>query len=683
MAHRSEFVSVSVFVARALGLPRRDSSRRLSEDWNQLHGHASRRVSTRQAKGPRHKGASTFSLRGAILLALIPMFAAAQPLRWYQARPVSPVSLQNSGRIDSLMRAGQIYLSLPDAIALALENNLDIELQRTLPRIAGTDVLRASGGGQLRGLNLLINQPPPGIGGPNGPLLTNLTSGSTPSPVVNTNFSDLALISQQQNNLSIADATPLSSGSPIPQFDPSLSGALNWLHESTPQSSTVLTGGSNWFVSNNTNGSIGLLQGFSPGTQLSLNFDNTRFTSNATRYTFNPTLSSNVGFTITQPLLRGFGIDLNRRFIRIAKNSQQVADQVFRQQVIDTIAGVSRLYTDLVSLNEDVKVKQESLRLAQRLYDDNKDKVDQGTLAPIEVTRAQAQVAASRQALIQAEGLVRQQELIVMTAITRRGLANPAVSEAHIVPTDSVTVPEKEPVEPVQDLYAEALKNRPDLAQAGLQITNSEISLKGSLNALRPQIDLVGTMQNGGFSGDPNALGGLTPANTPGAGGYGTALGQIFRRDFPTYGIGLQVTLPLRNRVAQADAVRDQLQLRQAQIRRQQLEDQTRLEVADAQVALQQARAAYEAAVQSRVLQEQSVDVEQQKFSVGLSTNLQVIQFQSFLAQARSTEVAAKGAYAKAKLALERATGRILETNHVSIDEAYQGRVSRPAAQVP
>ena len=617
------------------------------------------------------------------LLALIPAFAVAQPLRWYEARPVTPVSFQNSGRLDSLMRAGQVYLSLPDAIALALENNLDIELQRMLPRIAGTDVLRASGGGQLRGLSLLINQPPPGIGGPSGPLLTNLTTGSTPSPLVNTNFSDLALISEQQNNLSVAGATPLSTGPPIPQFDPSISGLLNWLHQSTPEYSTVLTGGSNWLVTGNTNGNVGFQQGFSPGTQLSVNFDNTRFTNNTTRYSFDPTLNSSLGFTITQPLLRGFGNDLNRRFIRIAKNSQKIADLVFRQQVIDTVAGIARLYADLVSLNEDVKVKRETLRLSQRLYDDNKDKVDQGTLAPIEVTRAQAQVAASRQALISAEGLVRQQELIVLTALTRRGLTNSAVSEAHIVPTDSVTVPEKEAVEPVQDLFTDALKNRPDLAQAGIQIENSQISLKGSLNALRPQVDLVGTMQNGGLSGNPNLLSGATLANTPGAGGYGTALGQIFRRDFPTYGVGVQVTLPLRNRVAQADAVRDELQLRQSQVRRQQLEDQVRLEVADAQVSLQQARAAYEAAVQSRLLQEQSVEVEQQKFDVGLSTNFLVIQYQTYLAQARSTEVAAKGAYAKARIALERATGRILDTNHVSIDEAYQGRISRPPAQIP
>jgi outer membrane protein TolC len=616
------------------------------------------------------------------LLVLIPLFAAAQSAHWfsrpYEARPIPPVSFQNSGRLASLMRAGRLYLSLADAIALVLENNLDIELQRFLPDMARTDVLRTKGGGLPRGLSLLINEPPPGIGGPNGPLLTNLTSGSTPSPLVNTNFSDLALISQQQNNLAVIGVIPLSIGPPVPQYDPVISGLLNWTHETTPQFSTVLAG-SNFLVTNTTNGNINLVQGFSPGTQIGLSFDNSRFTSNSNRYTFNPTLTSSLGLTITQPLVRGFGIELNRRFIRISNNSRKIADLVFRQQVIDTVAGITRLYIDLVSLNEDVKVKQELVVLAQRLFEDNKDKVDQGILAPIEMTRAQAQVAASRQALILAQGLVRQQELIVMTALTRRGLANSAIGEARIVTTDSVAPPDQKVAEPMQELVAEALRNRPDLAQAGVQIENSQISLKGSLNALRPEIDLVGTLQNSGLSGDPNPLAGTTG----GGGGYGDTLGQIARRNYPTYGVGVQVSIPLRNRVAQADAARDGLELRQAQVRRQQLEDQVRLEVADAMVSLEAARAAYEAAGQSRILQEQSVDVEQQKFSVGLSTNLLVIQFQSFLAQARSTEVAAKGAYAKARNALERATGRILDTYHVSIDEAYQGRISRPPARIP
>jgi outer membrane protein len=602
----------------------------------------------------------------------------------YQARPVQPETFQNSPRVFELMRAGELYLSLADAIALALENNLDIEIERYLPRIAGTDITRSEGGGLPRGLSLLVDELPPGIGGPSGPLLTTLTASSTPAPALNSNFSDVALITEQQNDLSVTGATPLSGGSAIPQYDPWLSGLLTWGHQSTPEYNPLITGASNWLVSNNFNGNLGYTQGFSPGTQLGVTFDNTQLTSNAARYTYNPILSSSLEFTITQPLLRGFGIGLNRRYIRIAKNDAKIADQVFRQQVIDTVAGIARLYTDLVSLNEDVKVKREALRLAQRLYEDNKNKVDQGEQAPIEVTRAQAQVASNQQALISAEGLVEQQELIVKTAITRGGLANPAIRSAHIIATDTVTVPNTESVRSVDDLIADALRNRPDLAQAGIQVENSRISLKGSLNALRPELDVVGTVQNGGLSGDTNAVGAaLTPGASLYPGGYGTALGQIFRNNFPTYSVGLQLTLPLRNRVAQADAVRDELQVRQTQARRQQFEDQVRLEVADAYVAMQQARAGYEAAIQSRVLQEQSVKVEQVTFDVGLATNYLVIQYQTYLAQAQSTEVAAKGAYAKALIALDRATAQTLEANQVSIEEAQQGRISRPAAQIP
>jgi len=623
----------------------------------------------------------------AVLLLAIPVLGEAQIgfvknafVRPYEAKPVPPVNLQNSKRIFDLVRAGQLYLSLADAIALALENNLDIEEERYLPRIAQTDIGRAKGGGLLRGLSLLVNELPPGIGGPSGPLLTSLTASSTPAPAVNSNLSDVALITEQQNDLSVTGATPLSTGPAIPQYDPSLSGQFNWAHQSTPEFDPLTTGTSNWLVSNDLNGNVAWTQGFSPGTQLNTTFYDTRLTTNAARYTYNPILDASLGFTITQPLLRGFGIELNRRYIHIAKNNGKIADLVFRQQAIDTVAGITRLYTDLVSLNEDVKVKREALRLAERLYEDNKNKVEQGQQAPIEVTRAQAQVASNRQALISAEGLVQQQELIVKTAMTRGGLANPAIRAAHIIATDTVTVSETEAERPLEDLIAEALRDRPDLAQASIQVENSQISLKGSLNALRPELDVVGTMQNGGLSGDINPTGAaLTPGAALYPGGNGTALGQIFRNNFPTYSVGLQLTLPLRNRIAQADAVRDQLQVRQTQLRRQQFEDQVRLEVADAYVAMQQARAAYDAAVQSRILQQQSVKVEQETFDVGLATNYLVIQYETFLAQAQSSEVAAKGAYAKAKIALDRATASTLDVNQVSIQEAQNGHVSRPA----
>jgi outer membrane protein len=629
--------------------------------------------------------------QAAALSVLLPVLGGAQMsfvrnsfISPYQTKPVQPETFQNSERIFELMRAGQLYLSLADAIALALENNLDIEEERYLPRIATTDITRTEGGGLPRGLSLLVNEVAPGIGGPSGPLLTTLTSSPTPSPVVNSNFSDVALITEQQNDLSVTGALPASTGSAIPQYDPTVSGLVSWAHQTTTEFNPLITGASNWLVENTVNGNVGYTQGFSTGAQLGVTFNNTRIDSNGARYTYNPILDSSLGFTITQPLLRGFGIELNRRFIRIAKNDQRIADMVFRQQIIDTVAGIARLYTDLVSLNEDVKVKREALRLAERLYEDNKHKVEQGEQAPIEVTRAQAQVASNQQALISAEGLVQQQELIVKTAITRGGLANPSIREAQIIPTDSVTVPETESVRPVDELITGALHDRPDLAQAGIQVENSQISLKGSLNALRPEMDVVGTVQNGGLSGDINPVGAaLTPGAALYPGGYGTALGQIFKNNFPSYSVGVQLTLPLRNRVAQADAVRDELQVRQTQVRRQQFEDHVRLEVADAYVAMQQARAAYEAAIQSRVLQQQSVKVEQETFDVGLATNYMVIQYQTYLAQAQSTEVAAKGAYAKAMIALDRATASTLEVNQVSIQEARNGRVSRPAARIP
>jgi outer membrane protein TolC len=604
-------------------------------------------------------------------------------IRPYQQRPVPPARFHNSERIFELMRAGQLYLSLDDTIALALENNLDLEIERYLPLIAETDIRRSKGGGFLRGLDLTVTEAPPGVGGPNGPLLTTLTASPTPSPVVNTNFSDIALITQQQNDLSITGLTPLSLGPVIPQFDPILSLLVNGLHQSTPLLSPVTVGASNWLVSEIINGNVGWSQGFSPGTQLTVSFNNLRQSTNAVRYTYNPALNSSLSFTVTQPLLRGFGIELNRRYVRIAKNSQEVADLVFRQQVIDTVAGVARLYTDLVSLNEDVKVKRQALRLAERLYQDNKNKVEQGTLAPIEVTRAEAQVAANRGALVTAIGLVEQQELIVKRMITRGGLAVPAILSAHIIATDTLTVPDVDPVRTVQELIAEAVLRRPDLVQAGIQVENSNISLEGSRNALRPELDLVGIVQNGGLSGPLNALAAITLDVTLYPGGYVNTLGQVFRNNFPTYGIGIQLTLPIHNRIAQADALRDELQLRRTELSRQRLEDQVRLEVSNAYVALRQARAAYEAAVQSRILQEQSVVVERQTYDVGLATNLMMIQYETMLAQAQSTEVAAKGAYAKAKIALERATASTLDVYRVSIQEAAKGLVSRPPARIP
>ncbi len=408
------------------------------------------------------------------------------------------------------------------------------------------------------------------------------------------------------------------------------------------------------------------------GTELSAGFDNSRYTSNSLQSAFSPYTSSSLGFTVTQPLLRGFGLAVNRRFIRISKNEQKIAGLLVQQQLIATVYGVVRLYTDLVALYEDVKVKEETLASAEKLYTDTKAEVDEGTQAPVELTRANAQVYTIRQDLIDSRGLLEEQEAIVKNVITRRTDNDPEVLNARIIPTDTIEVPGTDETRPLQDLVALAFANRPDLSQAGLQVQNSQISLQGSRNGLRPEVDLVGVAQNSGLAGQLNPL--VPPSETPLVGGYGTALEQLATRKYPTYGIGLNITLPLRNRIAQADVTRDEILLRQSQVLDEQLRKQAQLEVEDAVIAMRRARASYDAAVQTEKLQQESLDVEQAKFDVGASTSFFIIQYESFLAQAKSTVVVAKSSYLKARAALERATGTILDDNHVSLSDAIRGR---------
>jgi len=431
--------------------------------------------------------------------------------------------------------------------------------------------------------------------------------------------------------------------------------------------------GTDALVTNTTQANAGISQGFSTGAVASLNFNNSHTNWNATTEGFNPFNGSALGVTVTQPLRRGFGSALNRRFIRIAGNERKITSLLFQQQLINTVYGVVRLYTDFVALTEDEKVKQETLAAAEKLLADTKAQVEIGTLAVIELTRANAQVAASRLDLINARGLRDEQEAILKTVLAR-GNDDPEVRSAHIIPTDTLSMPDQDEIRPIEDAQADALQNRPDLGQARLQIENSQIGLAGSRSATLPEVDLVGVMQNNGLGGTINPL--VPSAAGSGlSGGYGTALEQVLARNYPTYGIGVQVTLPIHNRVAEADLARDELQVKQSQIRLAQLENQARLEVEDAMIAMRRARASYQAATEARRLQQESLEAEQAKFEIGSSTAFFVIQYESLLAQAKSTEVAALSSYVKAKAAWQRATGTILDQNHISIDAAVKGKM--------
>lgn len=579
---------------------------------------------------------------------------------------------RNSQRVHDLIRAGNLYLSQADALALAIENNLDVELDRYSFRIADTDVQRAKGGGLLRGVPFQTVETPTGVGGPLSPVVTNPASGTsvTTGTTVSSNALELGALGEPITNLSIQGTIPQSTGTPVPIFDPSLVGQLNWAHQNTPELDILSYGVPN-LVTNGFNANAGLVQAFSSGAQVNVAFNNTHQSLNALDLNYNPYTGSNLGVTVTQPLVRGFGPTLNTRFIRIAQNDRKINTLLFHQQLIATVYGVIRLYTDFVALYEDVKVKQETLAAAEKLYSDTKAQVDEGTLAPVEMTRANAQVFATRQDLINARGVLEEQQAILKNLLTRTGNADPEVQSATIIPTDALDIPEKEDVRPIQDLFRDAIASRPDLGQANLQVENSQIGLKGARNATLPEVDLVGTVQSNGLAG---AL--STPASeTPFIGGYGAVLDQLFTQKYPTYSIGVQVTVPIRNRVAEADLARDELQLKQSEVRLRQLQNQARLEVEDAVIAMRRARASYDAAVQARKYQQESLEAEQMRYEVGASTAFFVIQYESLLAQAKSTEVAAKSVYVKSRAALERAVGSILEQHHISLDAGIKGRM--------
>ncbi len=587
--------------------------------------------------------------------------------------PVSqrPFSTTDSPRMQQLMRAGNLYLSLKDALALAVENNLAVELQRFNMAIGEAEVLRASGGGITRGLNLTVLETPNGVGGPSGQVvLTGASGRATSGTSVATNALQASSLSEPQSNLSIQGTVPQSNGTAVPNYDRAITGQLNWNHQTTLQ--TTMSYGVPALAANTTLANAGVQQAFSSGAQASLTFNNNRQTVNALTTLYATYTNSNLGLTVTQPLLRGFGSGLNRRFIRIAGNERRITSLLFRQQLTATVYGVVRLYTDFIALFEDEKVKQETADLALKLMEDVRAQVDEGTLAPIELTRATAQVYSTRQDLITAGGLREEQEALLKNVLTRTGNQDPALRDARIIPTDTLSIPEAEAVRPIQEAVQDALARRPDLGQARLQIENSQIGLEGAKNATLPQVDLVGIAQNNGLGGVLNPF--SPNQNGPLVAGYGGILEQLFSRKYPTYGVGLQVSLPLRNRVAEADLARDQLQMKQSQIRLTQAENQARLEVEDATIAMRRARAAYDSATRARQLQEESLAAEQAKFEAGASTSFFVIQYESMLAQARSTEVAAKSSYVKARAALARATGTILEEYGISESDAAKAR---------
>ncbi len=584
----------------------------------------------------------------------------------YRVPHVEPVKLEDSSRLRGLLRDGSIYLSLQDAVDLAIENNLDLELERYGVRLGDTDVLRSESGSLPRGVPLSVREAPPGLGSPQTSPNGTLAGGD--APALN------SLIGPGvQVDLSILGSVPLPTGTTVPNLDPQITGTVGWNHASDIQNSVFIPGLRS-LNAEQTVGNIAYQQGFTSGASLDVFFNNTHTSTNDPLLLYNPSTSSNAGVTLTQPLLRGFGFNVNRRYMRIAKNNRQVSDTVFRQQLIATVSGIVRLYWDLVSLREDVRVREQAIASAERFVQDTRNQVETGTAANVDVTRAQAELARRKRDLAVARSLADQQAIVLKDYLTR-GNVDDELERAKLIATDRMVAPNETQLPPTESLVKQALQLRPEVAQANLQLANAGLSLTGSRNALLPALDLVATAQNNGLTGTPlSTVPGMGAA--PLSGGYSDALGQIGRNNYPNYGVGVQLTVPIRNRAARSDVLRDQINVRQQAIRIRQLEKQIRLDVTNAAIAVEQARATYEATRNERVAQEETLAAEREKLDVGASTNFFVIQFQRDLAAAQSGEISSLASYQKAKAALSRALGTILSDYHIEVDEALAGAVS-------
>lgn len=582
----------------------------------------------------------------------------------YSPRHVQPPSYANSPRIDSVFKDGTMYLSLQDAVALAIENNLDVAIQRYNIPIADTDVLRTKAGSLFRGVNAGVIQGTPG--GNSGFTATGSIVGTT----IGVGGAGAGAAGQVLSTLGLG---------PLPySFDPTITGNVYGERAQTPEATPLFVGAPT-LGQNSTYANFTYNQGFATGTNIGIGFNNNRITNNSLFSAINPQLNSNFRFTLTQHLLNGLGWGVQTRFIKIAKNNREITDVVFRQQLIFTVTQIQNIYWDLVNAYEDVKVKERSLALAQKTLNDNQKQVEIGTLAPIEVVRAQSQVAQSNQDLIVSQTNLQYQELLMKNAVSRN-LTDQILASAHVVPTDTTAIPAIEPVVPTEDLVNEALSRRPELAVSRINLQNREISNKGVRNGMFPTLDAYGFYGASGLSGsqNPNCTNvnfGCPPPGAIANTGYTDAFSNLFNSSAPDKGLGVQLNIPIRNRTAQADQVRSELEYRQDQMILQQQENQVRIDVRQTQFALMQNRARVEAAQRSVDFARENLGAEQKKYDLGASTNTLVLQAQRDLSQAESVLIGALTAYEKARVDLDRAIGRTLTKMNINIADAQAGTV--------
>ena len=554
---------------------------------------------------------------------------------------------------------------------MALQNNLDVQLEQVDQSVADFSLKRTQGGGTFLPINYNIAETPAGEIIPAIPLLAS--TGPTISPygiqpgIISVSPSyDIGHVLEPQQSLSLATA-PFSPGSPIPAFDLNLFGQVGWIWRDPENLNGASATAADTTITNNTLVNTTLVKGFSTGTSIQLGFNNLVESFYSGQSSPDPFSHPNAIALIAQPLLRGAGRANNTRYIAIAKTNKNIAAAILEQQMISTVAGVESLYYDLVSLQNSVQVQQRALKAAQDLLSNNRLQLQVGRLAPIEVTRSEALVETSQLGLTQIIALRDQQENVLRSVLAPESLTNPDGNLREIVATDELSVPTDVTASPLSELISQALAQRPDIRQAKLQVSNGERAVAGSANARLPEVDLYGAFQSRGV---------LSTSLIPTGGDALT--GAPLVDAIPTGGIrasrvleaGIQFNLPVQNRVAQADFAADRVQLQEQRLRLNQMQTHAAAEVRNAVIGLAAAKQAAQAAAATRRLQQQLLNAEIEKFRTGYSTNFAVIQQQTYLAEAETTEIMAQAAWKKGAIQLERALGNTLKQRGITIKDA-------------
>lgn len=580
-----------------------------------------------------------------------------------RAMTVAPLNETNSQRVQSLIRDGKMYISINDAVALALENNLDIAIQRFNLPIADTDIMKAKAGGTPSGVSAGVVSGTPGGGG-----ATTGTAGATGSGAGGTSTAAGGAGAGSGGVV----ATSAGGGPGTPDLDPTFTSSFGEAYDSVAETSTVLTG-TNQLYSHATTANFTYSQGFLPGTNLSIGFTNDRASNTGLTNLLNPVITSGLNVSVSQPLLQGCCVNLNDRNMVIAKNNREIADIAFRQQVEATVAQVEDIYWGLVTASEAVKVSQEAVDLAQRVLGETQHEVQLGTLAPLQIAQAQASLATDQQELIVNQTNYEYQELLLKNAVTKN-MNDPVLAAADVIPTDDIVVPANAPIEPIDDLIRDALQYRPELAESRINLTNSQISLDATKNQLLPTANISASYNASGEAGL------LIPGRsvpTLLVGGYGQTLTNVFDGNFPSYTAGFSYSIPIANHTGEAAVVRAELQLQQSQVQLLQETNNIIISVRQAQYALVQSIAQVQAAQQAVTFDAETMDADQKKLQLGAATLTDVITDQSNLTAAQSNLLNAQSTYIQNKVNLERLTGRTLVDMRISILDAENGKVTQ------